>query len=111
MEEAFTSLPDLSVKFWLELELMFGRRPWTPSFASFKNGLLFTITTSTMLFCLSSFQVWRLGEHFRTMIFLVGFGFIKTNQKIDPKYRPKPFQGFWLSQFFVQFTMINQCGT
>jgi hypothetical protein len=27
MEEAFTSLPDLSVKFWLELELMFGRRP------------------------------------------------------------------------------------
>lgn len=37
-------------------------------------------------FCLSSFQVWRLGKHFRKMIFLVGFGFVKTNQKIDPKY-------------------------
>jgi len=37
-------------------------------------------------FCLSSFQVWHLGKHFKKMIFLVGFGFVKTNQKIDPKY-------------------------
>jgi hypothetical protein len=52
-----------------------------PVCASFKNG-----PQHHNGFCLSSFQVWRLGEHFRTMIVIVGFGFVKTNQKIDPKY-------------------------